>query len=72
MALADIVAARQKAEEARGDALEAAVCASAEHAMHVSMLAERLAKSVEGLGPIPDETVKNLLLAVATFAGKGK
>lgn len=67
----DLATVREKSEAARADCLEAMVGSTSAHLVNVAELAQRLAKSLEGLDLIPAEAAQNLLVAVAVYAVKG-
>lgn len=67
----DLAVVREKSEAARADCLEAMVGSTSAHLVNVAELAQRLAKSLEGLDLIPAEAAQNLLVTVAVYAVKG-
>lgn len=59
------------AEQARAATMEVQLNQAEEHLQRVAEFAQNLAGTTAGLPPLPAETTRHLLMAVAAFANQG-
>lgn len=71
MSASELQLVRAQAEQARADTLEVMVTQREEHAATAAEFQRRLAEALTGMGTVPAETARHLLLAASAFTAQG-